>query len=224
MAFRQDEATKAGLEDLRNYLIPRNFSDEDRESSEEKLEELIEEYGVAVDSYPSWHPLVTNYENEQQPATTPGNDCGYEGLDHTRYLLNAFITCPYGDGQKVLDAVKKFKWTPFGRIHAERLDVKFYNTNATPILVYFDWEKELLPNKMIPAKIAVPLMLIKEVPCCEWSSVAEPWENMRHYLLGSPAGSRSSLFVSQETGAMMKKIWEMLIQTGMWGPLKFVSR
>ena len=224
MAFRMDEASKNGLDELRNYLIPRNFSDEDRERSEEKLQEIIDEFGTSVDSYPSWHPLVTNYENEKQPATTPGRDCGYEGLDHTRYLLNAFITCPYGDGQEVLNSVKKFQPTAFGRIRAERLDVKFYNVNATPILVCYDWDKDLLPNKMIPASLAVPLMLMKEVPCCEWSSVAEPWDNMRHYLLGSPHGSRSSMFISQETGVMMKKVWEMLVQTGMWGPLRFVSR
>ena len=43
---------------------------------------------------------------------------------------------------------------------------------------------------------------------------------MRHYFLGSPHGSRSSLFVSQETGQAMKKIWEALIHTGMFGPIK----
>ena len=37
MAFRMDEASKNGLDELRNYLIPRNFSDKDRERSEEKL-------------------------------------------------------------------------------------------------------------------------------------------------------------------------------------------
>ena len=35
-----------------------------------------------------------------------------------------------------------------------------------------------------------------------------------------PHGSRSSLFVTQETGLTMKKVWIMLINTGMFGPIK----
>ena len=42
---------------------------------------------------------------------------------------------------------------------------------------------------------------------------------MRGYFLGKPNGSRSSLFVNQETGQKMKKIWEALINTGMFGPI-----
>ena len=33
-------------------------------------------------------------------------------------------------------------------------------------------------------------------------------------------GARSSLFVSQETGQAIKKIWNALIFTGMFGPIK----
>lgn len=42
---------------------------------------------------------------------------------------------------------------------------------------------------------------------------------MRSYLLGSPHGQSSSLFVSKETGTVMKNIWNSLIYTGMFGPL-----
>lgn len=33
-------------------------------------------------------------------------------------------------------------------------------------------------------------------------------------------GSRSSLFLSQDAGQAVKKIWETLIYTGMFGPIK----
>lgn len=41
---------------------------------------------------------------------------------------------------------------------------------------------------------------------------------MRPYILGSPHGRRSSLFVNQESGQAMKKVWEALIASGMFGP------
>lgn len=37
---------------------------------------------------------------------------------------------------------------------------------------------------------------------------------------GGPGGSRSSLFVNQETGSTIRKIWQALIETGAFGPLK----
>ncbi len=43
---------------------------------------------------------------------------------------------------------------------------------------------------------------------------------MRSYFLGAPHGARSSLFVSQETGQGIKKVWETLIYTGRFGPIK----
>ena len=67
---------------------------------------------------------------------------------------------------------------------------------------------------------AMPLILEQEVPCWKWSERAETWETMRPYLLGTPHGSRSSLFVDQETGQAIKKIWNSLIHTGMFGPVK----
>lgn len=52
------------------------------------------------------------------------------------------------------------------------------------------------------------------------AEVAETWESMRSNFLGKPHGKRSSLFVNQETGQGIKKIWESLINTGMYGPIK----
>ena len=75
-------------------------------------------------------------------------------------------------------------------------------------------------DRSIPLNIAMPLLLENELQCWEWSQLAETWESMRSYFLGSPHGSRSSLFVNQETGQAMKKIWEQLIYTGMFGPIK----
>lgn len=219
MAFRADESARTGLESVKNYLIPRNLSEDQREKSENKLFEIEDKYGPAVAGYPSWHPLVTHHD-DRCPTTTPNDRCGYQGLDHTKYFLNAFITCPYGNGQKVIDSVEALPYSSVATITAERLDVKFYQSNANPILVRCDWSKPLQDDGMIPASLAIPLMLKKEIPCWEWSTYGETWETMRSYFLGLPHGSRSSLFVNQETALAMKKIWTLLINTEMFGPIK----
>ena len=82
---------------------------------------------------------------------------GYKGLDHTRHFLNGFITCPYGDGQEVIDSVHALRGHPIARIEAEQLDVQLYNANVTPILVSCHWEKSLLPDRTIPISLAMPL-------------------------------------------------------------------
>jgi len=221
MAFRADEAARLGFEQVESYLIPRSRDADEyqRARSKEVLQDIADELGPVVDTYPSWHPLVCNH-NDRHPVTTPGQQCGYKGLDHTSYFSNGFITCPYGDGQNVLDSVAKLPDHHAAGITAERLDVKLYNTQAQPILVKCNWKKPLLPDGTIPASIAVPLILEQELPMWRWAEVAETWETMRYYLLGNPHGSRSSLFVNQETGQTIKKIWNALIYTGMYGPIK----
>lgn len=221
MAFRADEAVQAGYEEVMSYLVPRarDVEESERARSREALEEILERCGPVVDSYPSWHPLVCHHD-ERDPATTPSTRCGYEGLDHTRYLAKGFITCPYGDGQKVLDSVAALPYHEIAEITAKKLDVNLYNERAVPILVECRWKKPLERDGTIPLSIAMALMLDKEVPCWKWSKVAETWETMRPYLLGAPHGSRSSLFVNQEAGQSIKKIWDLLIHTGMFGPIK----
>ena len=219
MAFRADESTSSGFESVKNYLIPRDIDVRERERSKNKLFDIVEKYGPVVEGYPSWHPLVTHHD-DHSPQTTPSDRSGYKGLDHTRYFVNAFITCPYDDGQEILDSVEALPYSSFATITAERLDVQLYQSNATPILVSCDWIKPISSNGMIPASIAIPLMLQKEVPCWEWATYGETWETMRSYFLGLPNGSRSSLFVNQETGLTMKKVWNTLINTGMFGTIK----
>jgi len=221
MAFRADESARIGFEDMQSYLVPRarDVDESQRARSREALHRIAEECGPVVDSYPSWHPLVCNHDS-QNPITTPGDRCGYVGLDHTRYFANGFITCPYGDGREVLESVASLPLHPAAKITAEMLDVQLYNPRATPILVRCKWDKRLPPDGMIPLSIAAPLLLQQEVPCWTWAQVAETWDCMRPYFLGRPHGSRSSLFVSPETGQAIKKIWDALIHTGMFGPIK----
>ncbi|MGX9559509.1 hypothetical protein [Pseudomonas sp. CFBP 5750] len=221
MAFRADEAARMGYEEVENYLVPRHRDADEAQwtKNKEALREIATTLGPVVDAYPSWHPLVRNHDS-RAPARVPSYQCGYQGLDHTRYFANGFITCPYSDGQDVMDSVVALPYHPAASITAERLDVQFYNAQTTPILVKCEWDKPLSFDGTIPLSIAMPMILEQEVPCWNWSEVAETWETMRPYFLGSPHGSRSSLFVNQETGQAIKKVWELLIRTGMFGPIK----
>lgn len=221
MAFRAGEAAERNYEEAERYLVPRpQYADErQRRLAREMVRELVDELGPVVDTYPSWHPLVRNHD-ARHPETVPSTRCGYKGLDHTRHFAHGFITCPYVDGQSVIDSVESLPWSNVAKITAERLDVKLYNPDTDPILVRCEWNEPLPLDKTIPISIAMPLLLERELPMWHWSEVAETWESMRHYFLGSPHGARSSLFVSQDSGQKMKKIWVALIATGMYGPIK----
>jgi hypothetical protein len=221
MAFRADEAARAGLEEVMSYLVPRSrdISASQKANSKDALIDILDELGPVVDGYPTWHPLVCNH-NSRDTVTIPSDRCGYNGLDHTRYFAKGFITCPYGDGQAVLDSVSALPSHLVADITAEKLDLSLYNNGTTPILVKCNWEKPMHIDGTIPQSLAMPLILEKEVPCWTWSQVAETWETMRPYLLGTPCGSRSSLFINQETGQAIRKIWDALIHTGMFGPIK----
>lgn len=222
MAFRADEAAQNGFEEVKRYLIPRDLQGNDRIYMENTLDDLVIELGPIISAYPSWHPLVSCIDSKY-PQVWPTNDqSGYKGLDHTKCFVNGFITCPYGNGQDVLDSVYALPPNPVATITAERLDTKFYHETATAILVKCNWDKPIssLDNNMIPTSLAIPLLLEEELPYWRHSEVAETWESMRPYFLGRPHGSRSSLFVNQETGQAIKKVWNALIYTGMFGPIK----
>lgn len=221
MAFRAGEAASNGFDEVETYLVPRarDASEAVRARSREMLLSLVEELGPVVDFYPSWHPLVAKHD-PRNPETYPNKQSGYKGLDHTRHFAHGFITCPYGDGQDVLDSVAALPQYPWATITAERLDVQFYSPQAKPIVVKCEWAHSLNDDHTIPLSLAIPLILEMEVPGWRWSQRAENWETMRPYLLGRPHGARSSLFVNQEAGQSIKTIWNALIETGMFGPVK----
>jgi hypothetical protein len=219
LAFRAGEAAASGYETARRYLIRRDFSSVDRQAAELVLQNTIDRFGPVVEGYPTWHPLVCNHDRTD-PETFPSEQTQYQGLDHTILFAHAFITCPYGNARQVIDAVENLPSHPCASIVAEQLAAPLYNSGTTPVLVYCDWSRPLETGKTIPKSLAVPLMLEMELPCWRWSSRAESWETMRPYLLGIPHGSRSSLFVSQDTALAMKDIYMSMVLSGMFGPPK----
>lgn len=222
MAFRAGEVAESGYQIAENYLLQGIRENElEYQKSKEFLEDLVLELGPVISTYPSWHPLVSNHKDSRFPSIAPSSDCGYEGLDHTVYFVNGFITCPYHDGIEVIESVRKLPYHSAAYIDATPLDVKLYQMNANPILVKCEWlDKFQGAGSTIPLRVALPLILMEEIPTWADAELAETWESMKTYFLGQPHGARSSLFLDQESGQSIKKIWNQLINTGMFGPIK----
>lgn len=220
MIFRADEAAQAGYERALRYLTPRDATPTERETVREGLTRLVAENGPVVDSYPTWHPLVPQ-PDPREPQNVVTDRCGYDALDHTVQFVNAFLTCPYGNAERVIASALRVEVPEkAGRITAEELDAPFYNRAATPVLVRMRWAVPLENGHQIPASRAVPLMLEREVPNWRWSERGEDWGEMRHYLLGSPHGRRSSHFVSQQTAIQLRKLYEAMADSEMFDTLE----
>lgn len=228
MAFRKNEATEEGFERAARYLIKKHLPADEQQELRYYLEDLTLRLGPVVEMYPSWHPLVCHHESIQ-PITYPSSECGYRKLDHTIYFVNGFLSCPYGknNGQEIIDSVNELhnssaypRYSHVASIEAERIDKPFYSDGVDPILVVCNWLKPMPNDKTIPKDIAIGLMLETEVPCWRESKFGETWNTMRPYLMGEPCGKRSSMFLDQEAGQAMKKVYEAIVYSGMFGSLK----
>lgn len=227
MPFRANEEITNGRRDALAKLLGRSIEPNRLERSTKDLHELLDRYGPVVQAYPSWHPLVCDKPDHRSPETLPSDRSGYRGLDHTVYLRGGFITCPYGGGDDVLKSVDEISRRDatkgVAHISAEKIDAQLYHPGATPILVTCEWQRPLNRDGTIPTALAIPLLLERELPCWRDAEVAENWKTMAPYILGRPYGSRSSLFVNEETGQALKAFWNHLINTGMFGPIRVGS-
>lgn len=220
--FRQEENQSSGLAKAKNYLIDRLGSEVDRSEKEQslkRLKEIEQQLGPVVDAYPLWHPLVSHYENAHSPAIHPKEDIGYLGLDHNIYFRNGFITCPYGNPEKIIDSVNNLPSKPTAKISAELItDVYFYQKSAHPVLVRCEWNvRPIATEGFIDASVAAPLMMEQLLRDWHESRFDESWEFMKSYILGQPHGATSSHFVTRQTGTMLKKIYNSMVSTGMYG-------
>lgn len=220
MAFRIDESKSNGLQRAIQYLtnIDHNgFTPQEREQGKIYLERLTRWLGPVVESYPIWHPLMTSSRAKKAQPIYPSQECGYHGLDHTVLFAHGFITCPYTDGEDVIESVRALKKTKVAEISAVKLDYPLYAVGACPILVECHWKFRLEPDLTIPSKVAVALMLKQALSDWERSEYVQSWEKVSYSMLGSPHGQLSSLFINRETGLKMRKAWQAVCAAGVFG-------
>lgn len=225
MTFRANEAIETARREAMGKLLGRTIDNDHIEKSRAFLSELIALHGPVVETYPTWHPLVADNDNSQSPVTLPSDRCGYQGLDHTIFLRHGFITCPYDSADAIFEAIEKIEQRDptkgVASITAEKIDVQLYHPGAVPVFVQCKWNLHSLNRDgSIPSALAVPLMLERELRSWRSAQVAETWKTMAPYILGRPCGSRSSLFVNEETGQTLKKVYTTIINTGMFGPVR----
>jgi hypothetical protein len=214
MEFRHPKAASEVNAATLDYLT-KNLSDP--EAGREEFEQLVEKLGNSVDRYPEWHPILT------LPGKVTSDDYNslsdvpvYRGIDHTRYFVRGFVTCPYLDGKadKLVEAVNKVEG-----LTAYRLETPLYMDDAYPVVVEA-YQIVFEGDGTIRSRDAIAWFTEKIIKNAMDAQVAETWWTMRTYLLGAPHGSRSSLFVNQYTGGHIRKILETLNNSGVFGPIK----
>ena len=109
MTFRADEARESRRESAINYLMPKTGSDEQKAAAKKQIISLINEYGPVIDSYPTWHPIVSRFPGDATHHFPPNNPRilrdYYKGLDHTILLVHGFISCPYQGSDKLIKTI-----------------------------------------------------------------------------------------------------------------------
>ena len=214
MEFRAPtEASKQNSEAIEYFT--KNLADPLK--GQEVLENLIKELGNAVDSYPDWHPILTAPKGSSSEHIAYISQLKiYNGIDHTREFVRGFITCPYSE--KTADTLVA-QVNQVNGLQAYRLDYPLYADNAFPVVVEA-YEVILEADGTIRSRDALRWFVQEAAKFADNAQVAETWWNIRSYILGSPHGSRSSLFVNQHAGSHMRKILEALNNSGMYGPIK----
>lgn len=220
MVFRADESAQRGFEKACSVLITNDIVGNERAFARQKLEQIIDECGSVVDGYPGWHPFLMETDSDSFSPMIPDNCSSYRLLDHSVYLVNGIITCPYSHavGQLVSNIQAIRNKHDLADITIEEIKgVTFYNSHTTPMLIRCRWKTGLEEDGTIPLRTALGLMLERELPGWRWGRFNQSWESMRGDILGYPHGARSSLFVNQQTGQQLKNVWNQLTKAGLWG-------
>jgi hypothetical protein len=221
--FRSDESMQSGFERACRYLAPHGASSEERAQIRAKLEKIVSECGPVIEEYPAWHPFLAESDPRNFSVGLPSYCPSFKGLDHTIYLTNGIITCPYEHAvDELTDSIEDFNRNLYcgdvAHITIEEIkDVILYSPQATPLLIRCKWYEGLEEDGTIRLRAAMGLMLERETPAWRWASFNESWETMKAQILGAPHGARSSLFVNQNTGQQMKSVWNQLVKAGLWG-------
>jgi hypothetical protein len=215
--FRSNEAAATGREEA-IHTYSRGFKElHEREAVASYIDSLIEKYGPVVTGYPSWHPFTCRPEADSRDFDPKFDPQGFQGLDHTIFFRDAFVTAPYDGEDRVIESAWKLR-NPFVGVEDIR-GVPLYNYGTTPVLITCDGiPKE--EDGTISKRFALGSMLSNELPAWKWASCGETWKDMRRHVLGLPCGSRSSLFVNQDTGKALREAFDLLNRHELFGPVR----
>ena len=213
MEFR---ASKIAAEQNAHALeyLTKNLDDE--EAGRRLFGSLLEDLGCVVECYPEWHPILTTpskkrHEDVYDLSSLPI----YDGVDHTILFVRGFVTCPYVE-EHAENLVRQV--TEEG-LDAYRIEGPLYANNAYPVVVEAS-NVILEADGTIKSRDAITWFVEKTINDIPRAQVAETWWNIHTMLLGSPHGARSSLFVNQYAGGHIRKILDVLNNSGIFGEIK----
>ena len=189
----------------------------DRAAGHRLLDGLLDKLGNAVDVYPDWHPIITAPQRDSTRLSVSFSELSvYNESDHKQMFVKGFITCLYSDDRadRLVEAVNQVTG-----LSAYRLQNPLFRNNAYPVVVVAN-DVEFEADGTIRSRDALAWFLNQLAKQTCGAQVAETWWNIRSNILGHPHGSRSSLFVNQETGLHMRKILEVLNNSGVFGPIR----
>lgn len=214
MGFRVNTAADKQNNQALSYLTEKL---KDPDAARDRVRDLIDELGNAVDYHPDWHPIITRAQGVL-PGTERDTNLNslYPELDHTIAFVRGFVTCPYGEerAEAFVAAASKIDG-----ICARRLDAPLYADLACPVVVQAVGI-DLAADGTIDGPQALRFFIKETAQWAQGAEVAETWWNIRDTLLGAPRGARSSLFVDQHAGGHMRKMLEAMNDSGMFGPIK----
>ena len=214
MEFRFPKAAAEQNARALKYLT-KNLDDFD--AGTEGFNKLLTDLGNVIESFPSWHPILTAPPQPFEAFVTGIHALEiYKNCDHTVEFVRGFVTCPYSEvkADRLVESVNSVSG-----LRAYRLETPLYANNAFPVVTSAN-EVELEADGTIRSRDALAWFVQQEAKFAKDAKVAETWWNMRSYLLGQPHGSRSSICVNQHTGSHMRKILEAMNDSGMFGPIK----
>lgn len=218
MPFRYNDAEDRGCENAKSLFV-NQLPIASRTGAEKALWKLIGEFGPVVETYPCWHPLVSSAPGQTGVSIIPSQKCGYEGLENTLYLRDAFVSCPTDGGEKILNSVSELQSTDNGwsQVKAKSAKFPFYDSDSTPIIVWCEWERGHESDGTILRQAAVGRFLEQQLATWTEAEAGESWKTRRNHFLGQPCGARSSLFINQDTGQKMKTAWNAILASGVFG-------
>lgn len=221
MTFRANESA-TDLLDAAVHALTHGLPVDQRPAAAEYIRDLAAEHGPVVKGYPFWHPFLrTSDFRNNYIYSTPCYQNGWDGLDHTVFFARAFVTCPYTDGSAVsasteaINATLKERQSPH-LLSARRLPMALYVDRVTPVLVKTTMDvgedSAITNDEALEGFLWLASVLLRM-----GGEVVEPWENVKEFFLGTPCGTRSSLFVSEKAGSTMRRLLAELNKSGVFG-------
>ena len=188
---------------------------DDKEQGIETFNKLKSDLGAPINSYPTWHPIVSLAERRYGLKTFHHSPT-YKKADHTRMFTKGFVTCPYSkyDADQIVSNVNKVDG-----LTAYHLEQPLYHDSTHPVVVEV-LDLPLEADGTIRSRDAIRLCAQDLIDNAKHAEVAETWWNIRRSLLGEPCDLDSSPLVNSHSGKQMRKILDTLNASGIYGPIR----